>query len=306
MLYAVLPVLMWAALRGGVRAVSLAGVAVAFTADWAAVTGRAGELLASGGADEQLVFVQVFLGLTLLSALTLAVEVMERRRMEHLAMAAQAERIRAERVGMEAVAAERRHIARETHDIAGHALNVMLLQAGAARRVIHEDPRRALELLGAIEDQGRVAFHDLDVALGLGDWTTEQLPRRGTADLRELVDVWRQAGMTVSLDVDGDARRISTLVDWSAYRIVQEALTNAAKYAPGGAVHVVMHFEPEELQVSVIDEGATGDPVPSRGSERGLIGMRERVAILSGQLEVGPDGRGFAVRACLPAPSVPA
>jgi signal transduction histidine kinase len=306
MLYAVLPVLMWAALRGGVRAVSIAGVAVAFTADWAAVTGRAGQLLASAGTDEQLVFVQIFLGLTLLAALTLAVEVTERRRLERLAVESEAARSRTERVAMEAVASERRHIARETHDIAGHALNVMLLQAGAARRVIHENPRQALELLEAIEDAGRAAFHDLDVALALGDWATDRLPRRGIADLEELVEVWRQAGMAVSLDVDGEARRISTLVDWSAYRIVQEALTNAAKYAPGGAVHVAMRFEPDTLHVSVVDEGASGHPVRGRGGERGLIGMRERVAILSGHLEAGPDGGGFAVRACLPAPSVPA
>ncbi|MBV8297801.1 MAG: MASE1 domain-containing protein, partial [Acidimicrobiia bacterium] len=306
-LYAVLPVLVLAAFRGGVRAVSLAGVGVAFAADWVAVSGRANALIAQATPEAQLLFVQLFLGVTLLTSLTMAVEVAERRRAERVGRRAEAERIRAELSAADAADLERRRIAQETHDIVGHALNVMLLQAGAARRVIDEDTGQSRQLLQSLEDVGRHAFGDLDAALGLADAPPDGVANLGLASVPSLVDVMRGAGMSVDLVVDGDSSTpVSTLVDWSGYRIVQESLTNAAKHAANAHVEVWVRYEPDVVEISVVDDGAGA--VPERdtppGFGRGLIGMRERVAVLGGDIDIGPNrGAGFVVRARLPMPS---
>ena len=300
LVFAVLPALMWAALRGGWRAVSLAGVGVAFAVDWAAVTGRADQLLATGSVDEHLVFVQLFLLVTLLAALTLAVEVADRRRAERMMQKAEADRNRAERAVAEAAAGERRRIARETHDIVGHALNVVLLQAGAARRVISTDAELTRTFLESIESVGRDAFRDLDIALGLTGRAPQLLPGRGLSSVPGLVGIMRQAGVAIDLDMDGcEQLEISTLVDWSAYRIVQEALTNVTKHARAAHATVTVRLEAEEVLLSVVDDG-NGSPAP--GPEgRGLIGIRERAEVLGGHVDLGPvRGGGFAVRARLP------
>jgi signal transduction histidine kinase len=306
MLYAVLPVLVWAAFSGGVRAVSVAGVGVAFAADWAAVTGRASELIAGGDSAQQLLYVQLFLAVTILASLTLAVEVAERRRAEGAEHRAVGERARAELAIASAADSERRRIAQETHDIVGHALNVMLLQAGAARRIIDTDAAQSRRLLESLEQVGRDAFNDLDVALRLADEVPEGTANPGLSSVPELVEVMREAGMSVDVVVKGDREtKVSTLVDWSGYRIVQEALTNVAKYAPDACTRVKVHYESAAVSISVIDDGAgRASAVSSNpGTGRGIIGMRERVAVLGGQIDIGPIGRtGFAVRARLPAP----
>jgi signal transduction histidine kinase len=298
LLYAVLPVLMWAALRGGWRAVTLAGVGVAFAADWAAVTGRADQLVAAGSTDQQLVFVQLFLAVTLLAALTLAVEVADRRRAESAVRKAEAHRNRAERAAAAAADGERRRIARETHDIVGHALNVVLLQAGAARRVIATDAELTRTFLESIETVGRDAFRDLDIALGLADRSPDLPPGRGLSSVPELVDIMRQAGISIDLDMDGcEQLELSTLVDWSAYRIVQEALTNVAKHAREAHANVTVRLDGDEILLSIVDDGSSRP-----GAEgRGLIGIRERAGVLGGHIDLGPTkGGGFAVRARLP------
>ncbi len=298
MLYAVLPVLLWAAFRGGIRAVSLAGIGVAFSAHWAAVSGRASDLIA-GGWTERLLYVQLFLAVTLLAALTFAVEVTERRRAER------AER-NAEFAAVNAADLERRRIAQETHDIVGHALNVMLLQAGAARRVLNGDERQSRELLESLEDVGRHAFGELDVALGLADQAPQAVANQGLASVPSLVDTMRRTGMTIDLLVEGNGdRATSTLVDWSGYRIIQEALTNAAKYAPNAHTEIRVRHDRDAVYISVVDDGAGEAPAKgsSGGFGRGLIGMRERVAVLGGDIQIGPNGdAGFAVRARLPLP----
>ena len=306
--YAVLPVLIWAAFVGGTQAVTLAGVGVAFAADWAAITGRADRLLAPSPAGVQLVFVQIFLAVTLLTGMTLAVEVAERRRGEHNARKADAERASAERTMVEVAAAERRSLARDAHDIVGHGLNVMLLQAGAVRRVLDSDPVVAKDLLSSLETVGRRACRDLDVALAATSPTAEVVASgRGLSSLPALVAAMRMTGMRVELDMDSalvaadDRRDISTLVDWSAYRIVQEALTNVTKHAPDAAVQVTVRADADNLYVRVVDDGHDSASSNGRDSGRGVIGMRERVTALSGSIEVGPDGHhGFAVRARLP------
>ena len=293
-IYAVLPVLMWAAIRGGWRAVSVAGVGVAFAADWATVTGRANALFATGTTNEQLAYVQLFLAVTLLAALTLSVEVGDRLQAERKVS-------EVERTVATAADEERRRIVRETHDIVGHALNVMLSQAGAARRVLATDQGLSRDFLESIENVGRTAFGELDVALGLADVPPDLSPLRGLVGVPDLVEVLRQTGMNVELDILGARNaEISTLVDWSAYRIVQEALTNVVKHAPNARARVVISFERDAVVVSVTDEGLPTRSRPDNGG-RGLIGMRERVTVLGGQIELGPtEEGGFSVWARLP------
>jgi signal transduction histidine kinase len=300
-LYAILPVLIWAAFRGGCRAVTLAGVGVAFAADWVVVTGRANDLMAPAPASQHLVLTQVFLALTLVAGLTLAVEITERRRLEAAARASDIRRIEAERRAAEIADRERRRIARETHDIVGHGINVMLLQTGAARRVVDTDVDLARELLESIEAVGRNACHDLDIALAVADTGAALSPGRGLVRVPDLVDALRAGGMRIDLGLTGDTGRIPTLVDWSAYRIVQEALTNVAKHAPGAHARVEIGVGTDSVVIDVVDDGVGVPPGDDRVGGRGLIGMRERVAALEGDLQVGPvGGGGFRVHAELP------
>jgi len=298
MIYLVPLVLTWAALRGGPRAVGLTGVAVAFAADWVAITGRADAVLMPE-ANQALVLIQVFLAISLLGALVLGVEVVERQRSDFLARRAEAERAEAELRSVEQAGEERRRIGRETHDIVGNALNVMLLHAGAARRVLDQDPDGARRLLESIETIGRAAFVDLDVALRL----TERNPRAtepGLNDVHYLIDVMRRVGVDVELTMTGEPRNITLEVDGACYRIIQEALTNVAKHAPGASVRVNVRFEPSAVEMSVINGSTTVmAPAPVRPG-RGLRGMRERVSGLGGQFEAGQVESGFAVRAMIP------
>jgi signal transduction histidine kinase len=210
------------------------------------------------------------------------------------------DRQRSERAAVELAEAERRRIARETHDIVGHALNVMLLHAGAARRVLPTNGGQALEFLQSIETVGRRAFSDLDVALSLASAIPDAKPGRGLSSLPELVEVMRQGGLDVTLEIVGEPSDVSTLVDWSAYRIVEEALTNVAKHAPTAVAAITVVYDPDAVSIAVVDGGAT-DHVPRDARPgRGLIGMRERVTVLAGTIDTGRDGHGFAVRARLP------
>jgi signal transduction histidine kinase len=300
--YTVLPVLIWAALRGGTRAVTAAGLALAAAADWAALTGRAEQLLPEGSVREHLAFIQAYLAVTIIAALVLAVEVAERRASEHRAVVATDERIRAERMAVESAQRERQSIAREIHDIIGHTLNVILLQAGAARRLVGEDPPQAVALLESLEAVGRNAFRDLDLALGLTDGGSDGASGRGLAMVPHLVDVMRGAGMHVDLRIEGEPGEISTLVDWSGYRIVQEALTNVAKHAPAAAAHVTVRYERDAVHLTIEDDGGPSPASNGDGHDkRGHIGMRGRVNFLAGRLEIGPrPGGGYAVDAVLP------
>jgi signal transduction histidine kinase len=300
MLYAVLPVLMWAALRGGTRAVSLAGLGIAFAADWAAVTGRAGELVASDATGEQLVLVQVFLAVSLVAALVLAVEVADRRRVEDAVRTAEALALEAERSALLSAQEERRRIARETHDIVGHALSVMLLQAGAARRLLDDDIDGSRAFLESIETVGRSAFGELDVALALGGEPVDNGADHGLDGVPQLIQLMRLAGMDITLDVRGDVRVIPRIVDRSAFRIVQEALTNVARHSPARQATVEITVEDTVVGLSVVSEDENHDRSPSPTDGRGLTGMRERARAVGGTLEAGPSSAGFVVRARLP------
>jgi signal transduction histidine kinase len=309
LVYAVLPILIWGALRGGVTLVASAGFGMAFVVNWAAVTGHAQpSFVTSGSPDDALLLVQLFIAVTLLSALTLAAVVAERTQAQRAQRASEAASLEARLHALDAAARERRSIASEVHDIVGHALNVVVLQAGGARRILLEQPRRATELMESIETTGRDAFRDLDAALGLSNDSQELTSGRGLSDLDELVDAVTRAGVPVELALEGESRPLARLVDWSAFRIVQEALTNVLKHAGGAHASVTIRFEAEALQIEVVDDGRKvvspdGRRVRnnSKRGGQGLIGMRERVSVLGGDIDTGQGSNGgFVVRARIP------
>jgi signal transduction histidine kinase len=290
LIFVALPCLVWAAFFGGARAMTTVGAAAALAADWVAITGRAGRLLASAGPAAQLQFLQLFLGVTFLTGLFLAVEIAERRRGEERAQAA-----------IQLTEAERHSITQETHDIVGHGLNAILLQVGAARRVLNDDPAKVRELLTQTEELGRRAFDDLDTALAIvGDGQTPP-HGHGLAELRELVSTLRDATLVVDLRVENAGGELSTLVDLSVYGIVREALTNVLKHAPRAKTAVTVRFDDDAVYLSVVDDGGPEAGDRSYGNGRGIAGMRERAAALGGTLDVGPNpGGGFTVAAMLP------
>jgi signal transduction histidine kinase len=308
--YAVLPVLMFAAIRGGPLGVGVAGLGVGFGAGWVVASGHAVSLITARGAEGGQVDTQLFIGITLLAALTLAIEVAERTRAERILRESETGRARAELAAMEAADSERRRIARETHDIVGHALNVMILSGAAARRVLDRDPAQARELLSTVEDVGRDAFRDLDIALGLTDQSPDFATPKGIADIEALVARLAQAGMQIEYRVEGTPRPLPRLVDGSAYRIIQESLTNVTRYAADAQTCVQVRYEPGALFLEVSDrtngrarngngrDNANGKSNGTGG--RGLVGMRERVAVLGGRIVAEPVDGGFIVVAELP------
>ena len=203
----------------------------------------------------------------------------------------------------EAVAAERARIARELHDVVAHHMSVMVVQAGAARSVGDADPAAVAEALHQIEASGRTGLSEMRRLLEIlkaSDGETGLEPQPGLAHLDELLDGMRATGLAVEAVVEGPPRPLSPGVDLSAYRIVQEALTNTLKHAGGANASVLLRFERDALEIEVADDGP-GAPAESDGGH-GLIGMRERVQLFGGALEAGPrPGGGFLVRARLPA-----
>lgn len=231
-------------------------------------------------------------------------DMLHARRREAERQAEALERARREReVALLAAAAEeRRHMARELHDGVAHAVSVMLIQAGAARQVVRTSPARAEESMRAVESTGREAMAELRRLLGAltdDDEAAGLAPQPGIGELAALVDRVREAGLKVSLEVDGAPRAVPTSLDVAVYRIVQEALTNALRYARQAATRVRLSWEAHQLRVEILDDGrALGD---GEGSGRGLVGMRERASLVGGRLEAGPQpGGGYAVRAWLP------
>jgi signal transduction histidine kinase len=205
---------------------------------------------------------------------------------------------------------ERRHVARELHDVVAHAVSVMVVQAGAARQVLRSSPESAEQALLAVESAGRDAMSDLRRFLGSidpGDDAGGVAPQPGVESLPTLVERVREAGLPATIEVDGEPRVLPASLEVTVYRIVQEALTNALRHAGRAATVARLIWEPDGLRVEVLDDGPTASAPPAGGSGRGLIGMRDRVALAGGSLEVGPRlGGGFAVRARLPLPELSA
>ncbi len=203
-----------------------------------------------------------------------------------------------------AVFDERVRIARELHDVVAHHVSVMGVQAGAARLIMNQNPDRASAALASIEASSRQAVEELHRLLGFlrqsGD-PDELSPRPGLDQLPHLAESMALSGLDVTVTREGDPRALPPTVDVSAYRIVQEALTNTLKHAHAEHATVCVRYLPTAVQIDVLDDGrAQPKPVGQRRG-LGLIGMRERAALHGGNLAAHPrDGGGFAVQATLP------
>ncbi len=207
----------------------------------------------------------------------------------------------------QAVQRERARIARELHDVVTHNVAVMVVQAGAARKVIDAAPDQARGALLAVEAGGRAALAELRHVMGLltvsgdGPEPVELAPQPGLEQLAALVGRVRDAGTPVELAVTGTPTPLTAGVDLTAYRIVQEALTNTLKHAAGSSVRICVHYADDSVRVEVTDTGGDSTVVDTSGNGRGLVGLRERLAVYGGTLQAGvlPAG-GFRVRAVIP------
>ncbi len=202
-----------------------------------------------------------------------------------------------------AVEEERTRIARELHDLVAHRVSMITVQAGAAQTVATTDPQRAIRAMEAVETEGREALRELRQVLGVLRQTDDSNglgPVHGLAEIPALVEEMGDAGIEVLLFSEGPLEDIPSGVDLAAYRIVQEALTNTLKHAgPDAGVEVRLTTDQGTLTIDVSDRGVGSTTLP--GSGQGLIGMRERTALLGGSFEAGPRlGGGFRVVARLP------
>src|SRR5215213_5405134 len=216
-------------------------------------------------------------------------------------LAAQLE-LEREKKAQTAVSEERSRIAREMHDVVAHSVSVMVVQSQAAQRLLEGEQRAARQALGSIESTGRQALTEMRRLLGTLRRTDAELtlaPQPSLSRLEDLIEQVREAGLPVELRVEGEAASLPPGVDLSAYRIVQEALTNTLKHAGASHAKVVVHSRDDELEVEVTDDGAgIGN---GGGSGQGMIGMRERVALYGGVLKSGKRaGGGYVVQARLP------
>ncbi|WP_411699960.1 sensor histidine kinase [Conyzicola sp.] len=208
-----------------------------------------------------------------------------------------------ERSAQQAVALDRVRIARELHDVVAHHVSVMGVQAGAARRVIRTDPAQASESLATIESSARSAVDELHRLLTTlresdSDDASRSSSTRGLDQLGDLVEECSAAGVPATLQIVGEPRPVTSLVGFTLYRVTQEALTNVRKHAgPRATADVRLRYLESGVELEVTDTGQ-GTGLRSAGPGHGHVGMRERVAAVGGQLEVGPRARGgFLVRA---------
>ncbi|MEU8133702.1 sensor histidine kinase [Streptodolium elevatio] len=232
--------------------------------------------------------------------------------------------LRAEREREVAVAHERARIARELHDVVSHNVSVMVIQSGAARMVLRSDPEAATEALRAVEASGRETMAELRQMLDVltaqgapppqgdpgtvpdGDALGPPLaPQPDLSRLPVLVDRVRTAGLDVRFTTQGEARPLPPGIELTVYRVVQEALTNALKYAPGARTEVTVTYRPDAMRIEVADDGpADGRRPEPLGAGRGLLGLTQRLALHGGGLRAGhrPTG-GYRVQASIPVPT---
>ncbi|MFD3621174.1 sensor histidine kinase [Streptomyces sp. NPDC058676] len=269
------------------------------------------------------------LGMACAAAVGLAVALWRTRRRWQAAVGERGWLLEREResAARSAVAAERDRIARELHDIVSHNVSLMVVQAGAAREVLGTMPDEAAAALRAVEEAGRGAMTDLRHLLGLlapsasgedvdpgpaGDdgESVELAPQPGLDRLGPLVDRVSFAGLPVEVRISGEPRPLPQGIDVTAYRIVQEALTNALRHGDGGKAEVTVRYAEHALRVEVLNSGPSvltgAAPVRTAprhpdGTGRGLLGLRERVAVYGGDLDARRRlGGGYRVRARIP------
>ena len=246
-----------------------------------------------------------FAGLTLLFVIVWLGAFAIGRKLEETADAREradvAERER-EAKAVAAVAEERARIARELHDVVGHSVSVMTVQASAVRRRLKPDQEQEREALEIVEQTGREALAEMRRLVGVLRRPEEApalAPQPSLEHLERLVSQARESGLPVELKVEGDPMQLPPGVDLTAYRLVQEGLTNAIKHARATRADVLVRYGDGEVEVSVVDDGPGGGD--GGGGGHGLVGMRERVAVYGGRLEAGPRAEGgYALRARLP------
>jgi signal transduction histidine kinase len=206
-----------------------------------------------------------------------------------------------ERERLTAVADERARIARELHDVIAHSVSVMVVQAGAAEEVLKRNPNAAAESIRAVQETGRQALVEMSRLVGLLREAGDELgltPQPRLDQLEELVSAVSDAGLPVELRLDGDRRPLPLGVELTAYRVVQEALTNALKHAGDARAQVHVRYEPDALVLDVTDDGPGAN---GYGGGHGLAGMKERVSVFGGDVTAGPrPSGGFAVHVRLP------
>jgi signal transduction histidine kinase len=231
--------------------------------------------------------------------------------LEERAARAEADR---EEEARRAAEAERTRIARELHDVVAHSMSVMVVQASAGRRVLDRRPDQAAEALASIETTGRQAMNEMRRLLGVlrepdrgGPAAPPDLaPQPSLKAVRGLVEQCQAAGMRVALRIEGEVRDLPPGVELSAYRIVQEALTNTMKHAGEAQAEVYVCYTDDVVEVQVRDDGR-GASALDDGSGNGLLGMRERVDVYGGTFSAGPQvGGGFAVKAVFPVAEISA
>jgi signal transduction histidine kinase len=228
--------------------------------------------------------------------------------------AAEWEAVAARDEAARAAAQERLRIARELHDVVAHSMSLIAVQAGVGAHVIKSDPAAAERALDVIADTSREALTQTRSLLGMlrsDDGAATGAPAPRIAELDALLATVREAGISVEFDVSGEPRHLGTAVDQTAYRIVQESLTNVVRHAGAGRVHVGLQYQPSAVCIEVVDDGrAAGDAqrsphgLPSGG--HGLAGLRERANLLGGTFSAGPAANGgYRVLAELPDPPMP-
>jgi signal transduction histidine kinase len=209
----------------------------------------------------------------------------------------------ASQIAQQSVILERARIARELHDIVSHGLSLMIIQAGAAERVLDTSRPKVADSLQAIQSVGRDALLEMQrllAVLRLDDPEAGLAPQPSLDQLDQLIASVRTAGLPVNLTIEGEVRKLPPGLDLCLYRLIQEALTNALKHSGRAPTQVKLHFGTDHIELEVIDTGTRKPTLVAPGGH-GLIGMRERVFAFGGQLDTGalPEG-GFAVRANLP------
>jgi signal transduction histidine kinase len=252
-----------------------------------------------GHTTAELVFVPMEFGISWLAGFAVRERAVKAEAAEERATAAERERDAAARI---AVAEERTRIARELHDVVAHAVSVMVLQTGAVRHKLPAADVEDRDALEGVEQAGRTALVEMRrllAAMRTDEEGAELAPQPGLNGLDSLADDVGRAGLPVRLHVDGEPFPLPRAIDLSAYRIVQEGLTNALKHARASNADVTVRYRPEEVQLEVRDDGigsATSD-----GLGHGLVGMRERVKIYGGEMTAGTaNGGGFVLSARLP------
>jgi signal transduction histidine kinase len=275
--------------RRGATAGGLAGLA----ALWASVH------LQGGGVGNYLFSGAIFVG-AWLAGFVLRTRHLRAEELEHRTVLLEQEQ---ETRARAAVAEERARIARDLHDAVAHSMSVIVVQAGAERLALPEEATTTREVLQSIEETGRQALVEMRRLVEMLRKDDEELalaPQPSLAHLELLVQQVREAGLPVELSVEGELRALPPGVDLSAYRIVQEALTNALKHAGPARARVTVRYAPDQLELEVADDG-TGTTSSADGGGHGLVGMRERVAVFGGVLEANRrlEG-GYRLRATLP------